>query len=392
MTLAREDFDLVLVVGYFRSALPLLSVVRHLSPQLRIGLCFQPLSPQMEAKIGAAQKMFERLCMEAGGIPHVAGSPAKCRLMLVQQYPYDGDFAASVRVDIEAEEIWGLLTLAAMGLEAHDAFIKQFGVTRLTVPDKGLAVFLINARKARCRYEGLEMIEVGLPFRKYPVFDEFSVDWIVAAPTLFSFHTEAGKQRFLSDVLKLMEHIPESDVVAYKAHNGNARDYFTPRLHAEIARLVSLIPSAERLLEGLMLRLPQRMQAHLAKVLTALLHARVTRRAVPMIELTPMADMSLEAFLPGVRKGVIGGESNTIWGTLFFGLPYYNCIMPGERTESKSELLEKRSDALLDMNLKYFGVPYCHGMLHLGGKRSDITCDHARHNNLVDVVSRVYAL
>ena len=116
MKLAREDFDLVLVVGYFRSALPLLSVVRHLSPQLRIALCFQPLSPQMEAKTGASQKMFERLCIEAGGIAHVAGSLAKCRLMLVQQYPYEGDFATSVRADIEAEEIWGVLTLAAMAV------------------------------------------------------------------------------------------------------------------------------------------------------------------------------------------------------------------------------------------------------------------------------------
>ena len=133
--------------------------------------------------------------------------------------------------------------------------------------------------------------------------------------------------------------------------------------------------------------LPARLQVHVSRVLTALLHKRVMQRAVPMIELTLLADMSMEAFLPGVRKGVIGGESNTIWGTLFFDLPYYNCISPDERTVGNSELLEKRSDALLDMNLKYFGVPYCYGLLEHGGRRSDIACDLARHRNLVDVVS-----
>ncbi len=392
MTETSKNFDLLLVIGYFRSAMPMLSVVKYLSHHLRIGLCFQPLSPQMEAKTGEAQKMFERLCVEAGGVRYVAGSPARCRLMLIQQYPYADDFAVSVRAGIEAQEVWGMLTLAAMGVEAHDAFFKQFGVTRLTVPDKGLADFLIDARKASSRYSGLEIIEVGLPFRKYPVFKEFFADWIVAAPTLFSFHTEAGKQRFLRDVLKLMEQIPASDVVAYKPHNGNARDYFTPRLYAEIARLISWLPNAEGLLECLITQLPSRLQTHVSRVLTALLHTRVTRRAVPMIELTSMADMSLEAFLPGVRKGVIGGESNTIWGTLFFGLPYYNCVSPDERSLGESQLLEKRGDALLEMNLRYFGVSYCHGLHERGVKKPDIAFDPSRHNNLVDIVSSICVL
>jgi hypothetical protein len=387
MTLAREEFDLVLVVGYFRSSLPLLSIVRQLSPQLRIGLCFQPLSPQMAAKTGKAQKIFERLCIEAGGIPQVAGSPAKCRLMLVQQYTYGGDFAASVRANIEAEKIWGMLTLASMGLEAHDAFIKQFGVTRLTVPDRRLADFLIKARKAHQSYEDLEMIEVGLPFQKYPVFEEFSVDWIIAAPTLFSFHSEAGKQKFLRDVLNLMAQMSPTDVVTYKPHNGNGRDYFTPRLHVVIASLISWLPNADGFLARIIRKLPSGVQIHVSRVLTALLHARVTRRAIPMKEFTSMADMSLEAFLPRVRKGVIGGESNSIWGALFFDLPYYNCISPDERSLGKSQLLPQKCDVLLELNLEYFGVSYCDGQILRGAKRQDIAFDPSRHNDLVHIIS-----
>lgn len=386
MVANREDYDLILVIGYFRSAMPMLSIVRHLSTKLRIGLYFQPLNKKMEVKNGNTQKKFERLCVEAGGIYCERGSPAKCRLMLVQQYIYTEDFAVSVRADIDAREIWAMLSLASMGIEAHDVFLEQFNVMCLTVPDLGLANFLIDVRNACSRYRNLTMIEVGFPFQKYPIFDEFSADWIVAAPTLFSFHSEGDKQNFIRDVLKLLDQIPASDVVAYKPHNGIARDYFKPKFYSEIASIISWIPRAEDVLNSLMLLLPPPMKVLVSKVLTALLHARLMQRTIPMIELTPMADMSMEAFLPKVRKGVIGGESNTMWSTLFFNLQYYNCVSPDKRTSSEPPLLEKSGDKLLSMNLKYFGVPYCQGLITQGPLRPDIAFNENRHTNLIELI------
>lgn len=386
MTSFRQHCDLVLVIGYFRSALPMLAIIRHLSPLLRIGVCFQALSAQMDDKTGDAQKLFEELCRQYGATICDSGAITRCRLMLVQQYPYADDFVASVRADIKADKVWGMLTLAVMGIEAQDAFIAQFDVTRLTVPDKGLADYLIAARGAQARYAGIEMVEVGLPFRKYPVFPDFSADWIVAAPTLFSFHTEAGKQRFLRDVLKLMAQMCTTDVVAYKPHNGNAKDYFTPPLYAGIARVIGWVPKMESLLELVARRFPPGLGAHISPILTALLHAQVTRRAVPMISLTPLADMSLEAFLPGVRKGVIGGLSNTIWGASFFGLPYYNCVAPEERAGGESKLLKKSAASLLDLNISYFGVPYCYGLIDKGATNAKVAFDPVRHRSLVDAV------
>lgn len=387
MTSFRQHYDLVLLIGYFRSALPMLAIIRHLSPRLRIGVRFLALGARMEDKAGGAQKIFEDLCLQFGATICSAGVVTRCRLMLVQQYPYTDDSAASVCADIKADKVWGMLTLAVMGIEVHDAFITQFGVTRLTVPDKWLADYLIASRGAQARYAGIEMVEVGLPFRKYPVFPDFSADWIVAAPTLFSFHTEAGKQRFLRDVLKLMAQMPTTDVVAYKPHNGNAKDYFTPRLYAGIARLIGWVPKVESLLDVMAWRTPRVLGVHLARTVTALLHARVTRRAVPMISLTPLADMSIEAFLPGVRRGVIGGLSNTIWGVLFFGLPYYNCVASENRAGGESELLKKSAESLLDMNMRYFGVSYCHGAIDQGATSALATYDPAWHQNLVDVVA-----
>jgi len=386
MTKVGNDFDLLLVIGYFRSALPMLSIVRHLSPQLRIGLCFQPLTPQMELKTGDAQSTFKRLCREAGGVNYVLGSQAQCRLMLVQQYPYNDSFVSLLRGDIESEDTWGMLTLASVGLVAHDAFLKQFNISHLTVPDKELANFLLNARHANSRYQGLQMTEVGLPFKKYTVFEEFVVDWVVAAPTLFSFHTESSKQGFLQGVLKLMEQIPDSDVIVYKSHNGNVRDYFTPRLHAEIARIISWVPNVDVMLQGLIQTPSQRLRYHLNKVLTSLLHLRVTRRAVTMYQVTSLADMSLEAFLPGVRKGIIGGLSNTMWGASYFGLRYYNCVDESGRS-GPSTLFSASTDNLLELNLQYFGLPYCNSDLSSDMINAKISTINERSSNIVDLIS-----
>lgn len=387
MTSPYKKFDLVLVIGYFRSALPMLSVIRHLSHRLLIGVRFQALSVQVDAKTGRAQKLFEELCLQSGATVCRAGLPIRCRLMLVQQYPYTDEFVAAVHADIKSVYVWGMLTLAVMGIEVQDAFINQYGVTRLTVPDKGLANYLIASRGAKDRYADIEMVEVGLPFHKYPVFTDFSVDWIIAAPTLFSFHHELGKQKFLRDVLKLMAQLPKADIVAYKSHNGNTKDYFTPFIYAKIAQLIGWMPSAERLLGLLIWSLPEPVKKHVSRILTAILHARLMRRAVPMKNLSPLADMSIEAFLPGVRKGVIGGLSNTIWGVSFFGLPYFNCIKSEDHAGDKSELLQKSATTLLDLNINYFGVPYCNAGIEHGAINAKVAFDPARYLNLVDVVA-----
>jgi hypothetical protein len=64
----------------------------------------------------------------------------------------------------------------------------------------------------------------------------------------------------------------------------------------------------------------------MGKLYTALLYEKIMHRVVPMERLTRHHNFAMEAFLPGVRKGVIGGLSNTIWGALFFSLPFYNCV------------------------------------------------------------------
>ncbi|MDD3287677.1 MAG: hypothetical protein PHX43_01545, partial [Alphaproteobacteria bacterium] len=330
-------------------------------------------------------------CQDFGASVYLSSQSIAAKLMIVQQFVYPDDFALSVRNNIKADRIVGLMTLAAAGLDKHDGFIKQFGISKVYVPDKLFSEFLIDRRDAKNRYDGVEMIEVGLPFREYPVFPEFKADWIIAAPTLFSFHAETDKHNFLRNVLKLMDSMPASDIIAYKPHNGNARDYFTPSLYYNLAKILTLCPFMEKLIEGALKKSPKALKKQFERVLTGLLHLRLLKRATPMSSLTKYADISLEAFLPGVKKGVIGGLSNTIWGSLFFGLPYYNCVDQGKLRGSESELLNKSSAALLDVNVEYFGVSYCGGELSQGSLSDKIIYSKTRHKSIVSAVKELLA-
>jgi hypothetical protein len=107
-----------------------------------------------------------------------------------------------------------------------------------------------------------------------------------------------------------------------------------------------------------------------------------------MTDLTPYSDISLEAFLPGVSGGVIGGLSNTIWGTLYFELTYYNCADEEERSKSTvNELLpHKDSSNYLDLNLQFFSVPSCHGDLSRGARGADIVTPQDRTGDLIEAI------
>ena len=377
-----KSYDLVLVVGYFRSATSFLSVIKALERKLRIAVLPTDADPTMKHKTADAHAVFLDLCRLLGADILDIDESASASLMVIQQFPYDDALADNIQQKIKSNEHIGLMTLAMAGIEKHDAFLKQFGISKVYVPSQRFMEFLLAKRKAGARYEGIKIKDVGLPFALHRIFPEFSADWMIAAPTLFSFHNEGGKQQFLRTVNQLLSQIPLGDVVVYKPHNGNQLDYFAPRLHYWFAGLIDQMPAARKLLHTAG-RLPWpwlRMQ--IDRVETCVLHRAILKRATQMSEVTKFAGMSLEAFLPGVRKGVIGGLSNTIWGTLYFNLPFYNCVDDSAR-QGRSELLDKRSDALLDLNLQYFGVPFCTGELGMDTRKLGIVQPHERQGDLV---------
>lgn len=383
-----KQLDVLLVLGYFRSAAAYLAIIRHLSPKLRIGVMPAEVDPSYLAKTPAAQAMFLELCRQFGAEIIAQGTEVEARLMIVQQFPYPAKTVEVINATVRAERRVGFLSLALAGIPLQDAFLQQFGLKKVLVPNRRLFDFLVSRRNAQSVYADIDVEQVGLPYGRYPVFPDFRADYVIAAPTGFSFRKEAHKHQFFGDVLRLLKQIPQSAIIVYKAHNALARDYFTPRAYAAPGALLARVRGAAQVLHLLSLRSPRRLRRHFQRLYTSVLHAKVLRRAVPMTSLSPYSDISLEAFLPGVSDGVIGGLSNTIWGTLYFGLPYYNCADEEERSKSSiNELLpHKDSSNYLDLNLQFFSVPSCRGDLAHGARGEDIITDEDRKGDLIDTI------
>jgi hypothetical protein len=382
-------FDIVFVVGYFRSSLPFLSAIKHLSNKFRIGLIVQPLEARLKDKIEKSQKEFVDLCLDAGAELITIENKIEVNLMVIQQFIYTPEFVGKTKENIKTKKILGVLGLASSGLHQYDAFIKQFGILKVAAIDKNLINFLLLKRNAKSSYANLEVIEVGYPFKKYPILPGFAVDWVVAAPTMFSFYSEMDKQQFLRDVLKLFGQIPTEETIVYKSHNGNEKDYFAPFIYFNIAHMIELIPNITFFLEVLVDLSKGLIGKYISRILTVHLYRKVIKRAKPMASITPYHQMSLESFLPGVRKGVIGGESNIIWGVTRIGLPYFNCVFSKKGRTNSLELMNKNGDNLLGVNLEFFGVPYCRGLITEGATFEKFSVFSEKDSNLVDLIEQI---
>jgi hypothetical protein len=376
-------YDVLLVLAYFRPAAAYLSIIKR----RRIGLLVLEIDPALRAKNANSHAEFVELCVRLGAELVPEEGVVEASLMVVQQFTYDVAVARRINDRVRAAKRVGLMALAMAGVAKHDAFIELFGIRKVFVPSRRFMDFLLTARQAFVRYCDVDVVEVGLPFAKYPVFPEFEADYLIAAPTLFSFNNEAEKQRFLRTVLGLLAQIPTSARVVYKPHNGFEKDYFAPKFHYALARALRVLPGIRFLLSWACRYAPAVVARELDRIRTTLLHQSVLRRAIPMSRLTRYAEMPLEAFLPGVKCGVIGGLSNTIWGTLYFNVTFFNCVSPDTRV-GDSQLLQKKSDALLDLNLKYFGVPYCAGRLDRGARGESIVVDADREGDIIAAIQR----
>ena len=123
---------------------------------------------------------------------------------------------------------------------------------------------------------------------------------------------------------------------------------------------------------------------YIKRLYTAYLYEKIMARAISMESVTSRQNFAMEAFLPGVKKGVIGGLSNTIWGSLYFKLPFYNCVdRKLQDRHAKDTLYKKDPSQLLDLNLRFFHVPYCEGRLDFDPKHFDIVDESTRRGDLI---------
>ena len=218
-----------------------------------------------------------------------------CKILLVQQFEYLDSFASVICERISYANLC-LPSTATAGLHSLDYFLSQFSIKYALAQDLGLIHFLLDRRRRHSVYNDIIIKEVGLPFMDFPIYPELNIDWIIASPTTFSFNSEREKHFFLNHVLSFVKHLPSSDVVLYKPHNGHHRDYFAPRTYYILASFLGHIPCIYFILSLLSKYLPLFVSRYIDKLITSILHSRLIRLVTPLSDLTPFHHMPIEPF------------------------------------------------------------------------------------------------
>ena len=381
----QQNFDVILVVEYFRSIPYYLSVIKYLSDEFRIGLHVVPMDDSFWKKNGSTQQKFVETCLFLGAEMIDTARVVETDLLIIPQRKYNEEAIQRIS-EFKAKKKVGALALARVGFRENDRFLEMFDLDKAFVMDLRFHNHLLSCRGDRSVYENREMVEVGVPFMRYPVFKDVSVDYMIAMPTSFSFAHETDKWLFMETVLKLLDQIPTDERIAIKTHNGMDRDQFSRPWHRWLASMLSFLPSFGNLIRKVSFLLKGKIGGkYIGQVYTSFLYEKVLKRAVPFSCFTEFNQFAMEIFLPGVQKGVIGGLSNTTWGALHARVPYYNCVDISAQDRTAPDRLYGKKDAsqTIEINLEYFGVPYCDGNLEFAAENFDILAESTREGDLL---------
>ncbi len=385
-----KKYDIVLIVEFFRTLTYYLGIIKYLSKEYRIGLFQVDIGYNQIEKNRRAQEIFVQTCVEFGGEPIDENSFVQAKVLLIPQRPYLKSALNDIRKNIHATRTVGVLAFAWAGIPVHDAFIAEFDIPKVFVIDKSFIEFLLGNRVdnlgAKSTYEGCELVEVGLPYEKYPIFPKVETDYMLAMPTAFSFAHEKDKWHFLETVLTVFNNMDNGNRVIHKPHNAMERDQFSSSKYRGLSKVLSCIPGMPFLIRWCASVSPKMLKTHLERLYTAYLYENVLERTISLEKLTPFHSFAMEAFLPYVKKGVIGGLSNTIWGTLFSKIPYYNCVDINRQNRRAEDRLygRKKVEGALELNLNFFFVPYCNGQLKFDHKYFDIIDESTRQGDLIE--------
>ena len=380
-----KEYDLILLYTMSRMHNHYLNIVRHLGSRLRIGL----YRADIKKKVRTAQtdRLFLQVCASLGADILDSGEH-RCRVLAVPLFPYQPGFLPSLVTSvIHSERIIGLQTFG-YGTQYLQPFL-ELGICRLYVYDRKAFERKLKTDEDRAVvHEHFEVVEMGTPVAKYPVFEDFATDYLVAFPTDLSFVTPRQKAVFLRNVNRLLDRLPADAQVTLKLHNVSdggrlieraSRGFVLgERLYRTLGRAGARLfgDGFLRAVEGL--PTPARVRNALVRVYQGYQFARIEARTTSLSAATPYFNFGLELFLPGVRKGLITGRSSVVWYALVNRLPVYNC---DDETEAA------RGEGVTD-SYAQFGVPPCHGRLEFDEAAYGRVSESVRGADLLELLQK----
>ena len=381
-----KHYDLILVYTSHRRHENYLTIIRELSPQYSVGILrFEP-----KHKWSETEQRFLDMCIEEGG-EFVQGE-STCHSLIISRFGgkpgrgYYKDILEDMPQYIHFEHLLVISNSIMSGVPVLEDICRKLGTPKILVQSRHyFGMYEPETLEIAARLK-LEVVEVGQPYSKYPVFENFQADYLVAYPSHVSVVSHCQHYLLLKNIINVLFSLPKDAKIVVKPHNirdeGN-RLSARPSRRTMLARVLGGLPmSLNRLILKCSYLLDFRykgfylfkyLPGRLINLFILIQNEYVFQRCNNLLEHYPA--FGLEHYLRGVSKGLITGLSNSIFGALMHKVPICNCD-PGlyERPANYQTMIDK------------FGVDKWNGFSTEG---FDLIDDDIRDADLIKYLKKV---
>lgn len=337
-----SHYDLALVFVSFQRCCVYLSIVKELSSQYRIAICPQCVDEKTHVRTKKTIDEFLALC-ESFGADIIYDEKITANIEILPQTNYAKETIDNINNNIVSKKTFWLSGLA-MG-NAQYEYLHGKKIDKILVFDRNFYNYRVNEYEGADGYKFREedIVEIGVPYKKYPIFPDYGIDYLWANPTPFSFCCAKDRLEYLENVFSLIKLTDKKDVIALKPHNADERvDYIVNERIYSVLKTRVFAPFYS-FIDGISRKIAARVKSvkvadFFVNISIAIMYVKLMRRVVRFRDITEFHNLNLELFLPNVRKGLITGRSNSIWHGLFVKIPVYNCIDESKKYYSDTKM------------------------------------------------------
>ena len=343
-----QYYDLILVYTSYRRHNNYLNIIKYLGPKFSIGvLRFEP-----KHEWGESEEIYWRLCLQYGA-KEVKGD-TECHSLMISRFGkgtqrgYYEDIIEDVPRSITYKKVFYNMDSPMMGVPYLDEICKNLGKPILLVPSIKYFDFLDGkyASKEAVEKNGLEMVEVGTPYAKYPIFEDFETDYLFAYPSQCSVQSRWEDYHLLKNIVKVLRQLPSDAKIILKPHNardtGNRLSYTNKKLKIMPLWLIKILLSFGCFFE-IKWKGKSKYNMPPDKVLQYCIHLQneyIFKRCDNLLDKYPA--FGFEHFVRGIKKGVITGISQTILESLLQKKPVCVCDdLPLEKKPENYQIIYK---------------------------------------------------
>lgn len=341
-----QYFDLILVYISHRKHEPYINIIKYLSRHFSIGLLkFEP-----KHKWGTVEDTYVQKCLDSGA--SLVKGKSQCHTLIIPRFggnPGSGYFKDILEdmpeyIDFKRVLIWPAGVLH--GILNIDYICRYLGDPIILAPNKKHFASFEPEVKDFLKEHPLEVVEAGLPYAKYPVFENFSTDYMVAYPSLLSIQNPYQHYLLIKNMVSVLKGLPKTSKIILKPFNAkDAGNRLSKTLLSKYKVPFWFIKLLTKIFEVLDFNIRSKpvyqiLPDKIMSRITAIYNDYIFYRCDNLLNEYP--GFGIEHFIHGIKKGLITGLSTSIIYAMFEKKSIYLCDNPSKKDLPKSyELMNK---------------------------------------------------